>query len=593
MAADDPTRPGQGDPGLDRRDFLTVCSAAGLFLAARPTAAGAEEAARRLAPGSLAGALRDGAPITTAMVEEAASLIGLSFTAPEIELMKSGLEEQRESYAAIREAAPDNVVPPALVFDPLLPGRSVPAARTGDSGADLPDPRDFLPEVSRPGRFEEVAFWSVPALASLLGSGQATSIELTELYLERLERLGPTLECVVTTTPDRAMEAARRADEELAAGRWRGPLHGIPWGAKDLLSARGYPTTWGARPYSDQVIDADAAVVRRLDEAGAVLVAKLTLGALAWGDVWYGGMTRNPWNLEQGSSGSSAGSAAATVAGLVGFSIGSETLGSIVSPCTRTGAAGLRPTFGRVSRDGAMALSWSMDKLGPICRTAEGCALVFAAIHGADGRDPAARDAPFDWNPSAPLSGIRVGYLASAFEEDHSTKSFDDAALKTLRDLGARPTPIELPDDPPSDPLGIILSAEAAAAFDELTRSDRDDELVRQIENAWPNVFRQARSIPAVEYVQANRIRTGLMRAMEAAIAEVDVFVAPSFADGLLLITNLTGHPCVVVPNGYRDDGTPVSISFVGDLYHDADALLVAHLYQEATGFHLRRPSGF
>ncbi len=592
MAANDPTPPGSSDPALDRRDFLTACTAAGLFLAARPAVAGTgvEETARRLAPGSLAGALRDGTPITTAMVEEAAALIGLSFTVPEIELMKSGLEAQRESYAAIRAAAPGNAVPPALGFDPLLPGRSVPGPRTG---ADRTAPEDALPEVARPGRFEDVAFWSVPALASLLRSGQATSVELTELYLERLERLGPSLECVVTTTPDRALEAARRADEELAAGRWRGPLHGIPWGAKDLLSARGYPTTWGARPYSEQVIDRNAAVVRRLDEAGAVLVAKLTLGALAWGDVWYGGMTRNPWNLEQGSSGSSAGSAAATVAGLVGFSIGSETLGSIVSPCTRTGATGLRPTFGRVSRDGAMALSWSMDKLGPICRSAEGCALVFAAIHGADGHDPAARDAPFDWDPTAPLSGIRIGYLASAFEEDHSTKPFNDAALETLRDLGARPIAIELPDDPPSDPLGIILSAEAAAAFDELTRSNRDDELVRQIENAWPNVFRQARSIPAVEYVQANRIRTDLMRAMEAAIAEVDVFVAPSFADNLLLITNLTGHPCAVVPNGFRDDGTPVSISFVGDLYHDADALLVAHQYQEATGFHLRRPAGF
>ncbi|MDX1661240.1 MAG: amidase [Gemmatimonadota bacterium] len=591
MDADDraPTPPVEST--LRRREFLAVCSAAGVLLAARPsTAADLEETVERLSPSPLAGALLGGEPITNGMVEEAAALIGLSFTEPEIELMKSGLEEQRESYRAIREAAPGNTVPPALAFDPLLPGRGTPAPpRTRDESARPV----ALPEVARPERFDEVAFWSLPALASLLRSGGATSVELTELYLERLERLGSVLECVVTLTSDRAIDAARRADAELAAGEWRGPLHGIPWGAKDLLSARGYPTTWGARPYAEQVIDEDAAVVARLEEAGAVLVAKLTLGALAWGDVWYGGMTRNPWKLEQGSSGSSAGSAAATVAGLVGFSIGSETWGSIVSPCTRTGATGLRPTFGRVSRDGAMALSWSMDKLGPICRSVEGCALVFDAIHGADGRDPAARDAPFDWHPDAPLSSIRVGYLASAFEEDHPTKAFDDAALEVLRGLGVDPVPIELPDEPPADPLAIILSAEAAAAFDQLTRSDRDDELIRQIENAWPNVFRQARTIPAVEYVQANRIRTRLMAAMESALSDVDVFVAPSFADDLLLITNLTGHPCVVVPNGFRDDGTPVSLSFVGNLYRDDAALLLAHRYQRASDYHLRRPAKF
>lgn len=574
------------DRTLNRRDFLALCSAAGLVVAARPTAGDVGERVRRLEETPLAGALRDGRAITRAMVEGAAAVIGLSFSEPEIDLMLDGLEEQRESYAGIRAAAPDDAVPPAIGFDPLLPGRRVPDAPPSDRLAAPPD-------VSRPARFEEVAFWSVPELAALLRSGQATSVELAELYLERLDRLGPRLEGVVSTTPGRAMRAARRADEEMAAGRWRGPLHGIPWGAKDLLSARGTRTTWGARPFAEQVFDEDAAVVRKLDEAGAVLVAKLTLGALAWGDVWFGGMTRNPWNLEQGSSGSSAGSAATTVAGLVGFSIGSETLGSIVSPCTRTGASGLRPTFGRVSRHGAMALSWSMDKLGPICRSAHDCALVFAAIHGADGYDPAARDAPFRWDPAAPLDAVRIGYLAAAFEEDHPTKPFDEAALETLWGLGVDPIPIELPADPPSEPLGIILSAEAAAAFDELTRSNRDDELVRQIENAWPNVFRQARLIPAVEYVQANRIRTRLMAAMEAALADVDVFVAPSFADGLLMITNLTGHPCVVVPSGYREDGTPVSISFIGDLYRDDAALLVAHRFQEATGFHLRRPPGF
>lgn len=571
------------DRALERRDFLALCGAAGLLPLAP---AGGPISAPFPSEAPLAGALASDRPITRAMVEGAAALVGLELTAPEIDLAIEGLEDLREDYAAIRAAAPPNEVLPALRFDPLRPGRTIPAAkrpfRTGD-----------LPETSRPARLEDVAFWSIPRLASLLRSGQATSVELTEMYLGRLERLGPRLECVVSLLPERALEAARRADREIASGAWRGPLHGIPWGAKDLLSAEGARTTWGARPYAEQILDADATVVRRLDEAGAVLLAKLTLGALAWGDVWFGGKTRNPWNLEQGSSGSSAGSAAAVVAGLVGFAIGSETLGSIVSPCTRTGATGLRPTFGRVGRHGAMALSWSMDKLGPIARSAEDCALVFSAIEGADGLDPTARDAPFGWDPAAPLDSIRVGYLAGAFEEERPAKAFDDAAIEALRGLGVELVEVALPEAPPAGALGLVLTVEAAAAFDELTRSGRDDELVRQVADAWPNVFRQARLVPAVEYVQANRLRTRLMEAMEAALADVDVFVTPSFADDLLIVTNLTGHPCVVVPSGYREDGTPVSISFVGNLYRDDDALVVARAWQEATGHHLRRPPGF
>jgi Asp-tRNA(Asn)/Glu-tRNA(Gln) amidotransferase A subunit family amidase len=343
------------------------------------------------------------------------------------------------------------------------------------------------------------------------------------------------------------------------------------------------------------MIDEDATVVQRLEEAGAVLVAKLTLGALAWGDVWFGGRTNNPWNLEQGSSGSSAGPAAATAAGLVGFSIGSETWGSIVSPATRCGATGLRPTFGRVSRHGAMALSWTMDKLGPICRSVEDCALVLEAIYGPDGKDATVVEAPFHWNAELDIRTLRVGYVKSLFEEelaeddDAEMRANDLATLDALRDLGIALIPIELPNLP-VDALSLILSAEAAAAFDELTRSGQDDLLVRQIEDAWPNVLRQARFIPAVEYIQANRIRTLVMSRMAEILREIDVYVAPSFGGNNLLLTNLTGHPSVVLPNGFREDGTPTSISFMGRLFGEDKLLALAKVYQDATSFHLKHP---
>ncbi len=413
------------------------------------------------------------------------------------------------------------------------------------------------------------------------------------MYLNRLKEYGPKLECVITLTEELAMEHARRADAEIAAGRYRGPLQGVPWGAKDLLAARRYKTTWGAKPFQDQVIDEDATVVKRLEDAGAVLVAKLALGALAWGDVWYGGETRNPWKLEQGSSGSSAGPASATAAGLVGFAIGTETWGSIVSPATRCGVTGLRPTFGRVSRHGAMALSWSMDKIGPMCRSVEDCALVFEAIYGPDGKDLSVVDAAFNWDAEYPVKRLRVGYLSSAFEDDRDDeewKAHDEATLATLRSLGFQLVPIELPDLP-IDSLSFILSAEAGAAFDQLTRSDRDDLLVRQVRNAWPNVLRQSRLIPAVEYIQANRIRTLAMNAMAELMSRVDVYVTPAFGGGNLLLTNLTGHPCVVLPNGFREDGTPTSITFMGKLFGEAEVLALARAYQEATGFHRKHPT--
>jgi len=520
--------------------------------------------------------------ITTRDIEAAEKMIGLKFIRKERKMMQDNLKGNRSNFQELRKVTLPNHVPPALLFNPAVPGKSLAKKeRTGSS----PENR----VVKMPENIEDLAFYPAVALSQLIRERRITSTQLTRMYLERLKKYGPLLECVITLTEELALQQARRADEEIAAGHYRGPLHGIPWGAKDLLATKGVKTTWGAKPYQGQIIDEDATVVRRLEEAGAVLIAKLTMGALAWGDVWFGGKTRNPWNLKQGSSGSSAGSAAATSAGLVGFAIGTETWGSIVSPSTRCGVTGLRPTFGRVSRIGAMALSWSMDKIGPIGRSVDDCALVFEAIYGPDGQDLTVVDLPFNWNPSLRLGDIRIGYLKKAFEEDYSSKKNDEAVLKVLRSLGVELIPIELPQLP-VDSLSFILDAEAAAAFDELTRSGRDDLLVRQQPRAWPNVFRQARLIPAVEYIQANRIRTLLMQAMAEKMKDLDVYVAPSYGGNNLLLTNLTGHPAVVVPNGFDEKGSPTSISFIGDLFEEARVLRVAKAFQEATDFHLLHP---
>jgi len=527
-------------------------------------------------------------PITVETLVDAEAMIGLEFTDEERELMVSGLNSNLRRYQALREVAITNDVVPAIRFDPMLPGHSLPQPISSVSRRTRPG------TVTRPTRLEDVAFWPLVDLAELIRSRQVTSVELTEMYIGRLNRYGPTLECLITMTEDLALRQARRADAEMKRGLYRGPLHGIPWGAKDLLAEDEYKTTWGAMPYQDQHLDYDATVVQRLEEAGAVLMAKLTLGALAQGDVWFGGRTRNPWNTEQGSSGSSAGPASATVAGLVGFSIGSETLGSIVSPSTRCGATGLRPTFGRVSRAGAMALSWSMDKLGPICRTVEDCALVLEAIYGPDGKDPTVVETPYVWDASVPLTTLRIGYVRSAFEDtEANTHEFDAPAPDVLRGLGADLIPIEMPSDLPISAMRIILTAEAGAAFDDLTRSGRDDMLVRQTRGAWPTTFRRARMIPAVEYIQANRVRTILMGEMEAALAGIDVFITPSYANNVLLITNLTGHPAVTVPNGFQENGSPVSISFIGRLFAEDRLLVAAKAYQDATGFHTKHPPAF
>jgi Asp-tRNA(Asn)/Glu-tRNA(Gln) amidotransferase A subunit family amidase len=520
--------------------------------------------------------------VTPKDIESAEKIAGLRLTGKERKMMLRGLRRNLGSYEEMRRITLENHVPPAIQFNPVLPGMSL-----NEQSSSVSMSTD--PGIQVPENIDELAFYPVTSLAQLIRSQKITSVELTKMYLARLKKYGPRLECIITLTEKLAMKQAKMADEEIATGHYRGPLHGIPWGAKDLLATKGIRTTWGAMPYKDQIIDEDATVVERLKEAGAVLVAKLTMGALAMGDVWYGGKTKNPWNLEQGSSGSSAGSAAATSAGLVGFAIGTETLGSIVSPSTRCGVTGLRPSYGRVSRYGAMALSWSMDKIGPICRTVEDCALVFHAIQGPDGRDLTIIDAPFVWDPSSDLQEIRVGYLKKAFEQKSTTQKHDQAALEALRSLDIEPIPLELPDFP-ARAISFILGAEAAAAFDELTRSGKDDLLVRQGRGAWPNSFRQARFIPAVEYIQANRLRTLLMQKMALVMGEIDVFITPTYGGNNLLITNLTGHPAVVVPNGFDEKGNPVSISFIGALFGEGKALRVAKAYQDATGFHLKHP---
>jgi Asp-tRNA(Asn)/Glu-tRNA(Gln) amidotransferase A subunit family amidase len=522
-------------------------------------------------------------PITTEVIASAERLVGLEFTDAKRDSLIDGLKEQLGNYKRLREVSLNNSVPPSVTFNPLPVGMTIPTAKK---------PIRFSQpgRVSMSGNTDSLAFLSIGDLASLIKSKRVTSEALTRMYLARLKKYGPKLECVVTLTESLAVAQARHADAEIAQGKYRGLLHGIPYGVKDLLAVKGYPTTWGSVPFKNQIIDENATVVRKLGDAGAVLVAKLTMGELAWGDVWFGGMTRNPWNYDQGSSGSSAGSASATAAGLVAFSIGTETWGSIVSPSTRCGTTGLRPTYGRVSRTGAMVLTWSMDKIGPICRTVEDCAIVFNAIRGLDGTDQTLYDAPFNYDPSVNVRELRVGYLKSAFDSVQENKANDDAALAKMQALGVELIPIELPRFPIND-LSIILSVEAGAAFDELTRSGKDDLLVRQMKDAWPNVFRASRFIPAVEYIQANRIRHELIQAMAKLMENIDLYVAPPFEGDNLLLTNLTGHPQVVVPSGFTTAGTPTSITFVGGLFNEATLLAFAKKYQDATDFHLRHPA--
>ena len=509
----------------------------------------------------------------------------IHFDSSEMIMINKALGEYIEAYRAYREVPLPNNVMPALQFNPLPRGFTIPA-ETGPVQWQIPE------GIHKPSSPYDLAFMSIPELAALLRSGQTTSLELTQFFLNRLRESDPQLHCVVSLTEEYALSQALLMDNELTEGKDRGILHGIPYGIKDLFAFPEYKTTWGAAAYKDQVIDAKAGVIEKLEGAGAVLIAKLTLGALAMGDVWFTDTTRNPWNLNQGSSGSSAGSSAATAAGLVPFAIGTETYGSIVSPATRCGVTGLRPTYGRVTRAGAMALSWSMDKAGPICRSAEDCAIVFDAIRGEDINDPTLYEAGFDYKP-VNLSDLRIGYFKNAFEEDYPFKKQDRQTLRELRKLGANLVPVDLNVDFPVDAMTNILLAEAAAAFDELTRSNRDTLLVRQGEYAWPALFRAARFMPAVEYIQANRIRTLLIEEYNALLKDFDVIVTPSFGGTQLPATNMTGHPVVAVPNGEIENGSRTTISFLGNLFDEATILAVAKAYQDATDFNKRRPPLF
>jgi len=616
---------------LDRRGFLAACSRAGITSALFPGVLYTLASQAQESPNT-----DQSKPpkITPEMIDQAAIMAGIGpFTDEQKKMMIDGLVDQNGSFKAIRKLKLPNSVAPAYVFHPYAAAGNalhVVAAKPGVAGWK-PDPN-----VTAPSNIEDLAFATVSELASLLHARKITSLALTQMYLARLKRYDSKLHFVITLTEDRALAQAKAADAEISAGNHRGPLHGIPWGAKDLLAVKGYPTTWGAGGFEHQSFDEDATVVKRLDATGAILVAKFTLGALAMGDKWFGGRTRNPWNPAQGSSGSSAGSASAVAAGCVAFAIGSETLGSISSPSTRCGATGLRPSFGFVPRTGAMALSWTMDKLGPISRSAEDCALVLNVIHGPDGQDTSVHPAPFHWDPGIDVHALRIGYLKSDFDEPSPFKPatppadetaeqkkqrekqqaersaararraydrrYDLATLDKLRAMGINLIPVELPKLPYGAMVGL-LGAEAAAAFDDLTLSGRDRLLTEQGVEDWPNTFRTARFYPAVEYIQANRARTLAVQQVTALFDKVDIIVGSSGGQQLLA-TNLTGHPALIVPNGLRGDdapkppktddgdnddiggpGTPVSITFLAGLYEDAKLAAFAHAYQRATGF--------
>lgn len=518
----------------------------------------------------------------------AGKLFSINFTAAEIDSMYFTILQRNIQYKRRYPLKLENSVPMSLWQSPVLPGMQFETVQK-------PVKWELPKNVSMPSNKNDLAFYSVLQLAALIKSKKITSVELTQFFIDRIKKWGDTLQCVISITEDIAMQQARAADAEIAAGNYRGPLHGIPYGLKDLFAVKGTKTTWGASVYKDQVIDEDAYVYTKLKEAGAVLVAKFTLGALAQGDWWFGGRTKNPWNLNFGSSGSSAGSASATVAGLVPFAIGTETLGSIVSPSHTNGATGLRPTFGAVSRSGGMTLCWSLDKTGPICRSAEDAAVVFYYIKGTDGKDPGAVNMPFNYSPKTDIKKLRIGYAKNFFDRIKDTSANEWKVIKAFEQMGVQLIPVNFPDTAayPYDIVGITLASEAAAAFDELTRNNLDDQLTRQNRNDWPNYFKAARFIPAVEYVNAQRHRYLLMKKMQEFFANVDVVITPTYAGSQLAITNLTGHPALCMPTGFTRQSLPTSITFLGNLYGEANLLSVGRALQFNTGWEEVHPDKF
>ncbi len=513
-------------------------------------------------------------------------LLGLEFTPSQRDSMIDGLMSYKESYKKIHEFKLENADIPSLNFTPFPEDYPF---NHEQSKIDW----NISKDVVMPDNIEKLCFYSVAELSELIKAKKVTSLALTKMYIERLKKYDPELHCVITLLEESALKQAQLVDDEIAKGIYRGPLHGVPYGVKDLLALKGYPFTYGSKIYKDQIPDYTSPVIQKLDKAGAVLVAKLSLGEFAMDDAWYGGITRNPWNTANGSSGSSAGSASATSAGLVGFSIGSETWGSIVSPSTVCGVTGLRPSFGRVSRSGAMSLCWTMDKIGPICRTAEDCALVFDVIRGTDGFDKTLVDMPFNYNSKKELKDLRIGYVEDYFKAKYDFKENDSITLEALRKMGAKLIPIKLPEQIPTMAMSIIVEAESAAFFSDVTLLKMDTMLVRQEKMSWANIFRQARFIPAVEYIQANRIRTKLIEEFIKVFKDVDIIVSPTWGGNQCLMTNLTGHPALLIPNGFDKNGLPTSITFIADWFNEADLLVVGSKYQKEAGFFKKHPDKF
>ena len=520
-------------------------------------------------------------------VRKTVKMYDLDFTDAEADSMLGNLNNYLLLYKGMHKTLPANDIPYPFAFNPAPPGMKVPSKKEKIAW-------DIPLRTELPANKNDLAFYSIPQLAALIFTKKISSVNLTHFFIDRLKKWGDTLECVITLTEDLAMQQAKQADDELKQGMYRGILHGIPYGLKDLFAVKGYKTTWGSTPYKDQVLDIDSYVYQQLKKAGAVLCAKLSMGALAYNNKWFGGETKNPWNLKQGSSGSSAGSAAATVAGLLPFAIGTETLGSIVSPSTRCGATGLRPTFGTVSRYGAMVLCWSLDKAGPICRSAEDAAIVYAFIHGTDGNDPSAIRHTFNYTGKMDWTKIRIAYAENYFRRLDSNAA-ERKVLDVYRSLGANIKAVNFPDSAmyPVNLISIILNAESAAAFDELTRTNRDDLIERQDRDFWPNTFRAGRTIPAVEYINANRFRYNLCKSMNAFMQNYDVLIVPSFAGRQLSITNLTGNPVVCMPVGFNLNGSPISITLIGNLYDEATILAAAKAFQDKTDFNKKHPEKF
>jgi Asp-tRNA(Asn)/Glu-tRNA(Gln) amidotransferase A subunit family amidase len=516
----------------------------------------------------------------------AEKMFGVNFTQAKRDSMMGGLNDHVKTYNYLHAQIISNDLPYPLWYSPLLPGMIVPHTQ-------LPVQFNIPENVQLPADRSQLAYYSIPQLASLIKNKKISSEQLTRFFLDRLKRYGPVLHCVIEITEDIAIRQAKKADGEIAAGKYRGPLHGIPYGIKDLFAVDGTHTTWGTPPYKNQMIHQTAFVAAQLEKAGAVLVAKLSLGELAMDDIWFGGLTRNPWDTTKGSGGSSAGSSSATAAGLVPFAIGTETYGSIVDPSMRCGVTGLRPTYGSIAKSGAMALAWTSDKIGPISRSAEDDAIIFNYIHGADQEDGSSIQFAFNYTGSVDFKKLKIAYISN-YIDTLPANSTEKHTLAVLKEMGATIVPLYFPDSLHGDELlSLIVGAESAAAFDELTRSSADDQMVQQAKDRWPNKFRTARFVPAVEYITACRLRYRIMKKMDPVIDAYDIIITPPETGDQLAITNLTGNPSITLPNGFLPNGLPASISFIGKHFGEANLLAFAKAYQERTSFNLKHPPGY